>query len=140
MNAKQLDAISRYCESAEKRAFTAPTILCISHSDFDEEDEKVRMFYDVYSDRYFRSTISRVLEAEYHINRNFVLGGIVSVADFYSFLGLSYEDGGDDYVWVMEDDMYWIDFDNSKRDDGVLTIEFAVDPIPTRVAEDLGYC
>ena len=47
--------------------------------DFDEHDpDENRLFYDEYSRRYFESSVSRVLQAEYHLNRNFVMSGHLS--------------------------------------------------------------
>jgi len=62
-----------------------------------------------------------VLQAEYHINRNMVLGAFVTLNDFYDFLGISHVEGGDIVGWLLSDSMYWIDFDNSKAmvDDGL---------------------
>lgn len=46
------------------------------------------LFYDGYSQRYFESKISQVLQAEYHLNRNFAIGADVTLNDFYLFLGI----------------------------------------------------
>lgn len=35
----------------------------------DEVDEEKRLFYDMYSATYFESTLSKVLQAQYHLNR-----------------------------------------------------------------------
>lgn len=61
------------------------------------------------------------MQAEYHINRNMVLGAFVTLNDFYDFLGISHVEGGDVVGWLLSDSMYWIDFDNSKAmvDDGL---------------------
>lgn len=53
---------------------------------FDERNpEDVRLFYDSFSKRYFENTVAQVLEAEYHLNRNWCLGASVYVNDFYNF-------------------------------------------------------
>lgn len=90
--------------------------------DFDEHDpDDNRLFYDVYSRRYFESSVSRVLQAEYHLNRNFVISGHLPVNDFYEMLGLSAINGGDKVGWNCEDGLYWIDFNHRKTvlDDGL---------------------
>ena len=86
------------------------------------EKEKTRTFYDTYSKRYFESTISQVLQAEYHFNRNFVLSGEQSVNQLYEFLGLDLIEGGDDVGWNCCDyEIAWVDFDHHTTvlDDGM---------------------
>lgn len=110
--------------AAEKSADTVMTAggICYNASlDFGDNEEEA-LFYDSFSDRYFRSTVSRILQAEYHLNRNYVLRGYVSVNEFYDFLGISNIDGGDDIGWNgCDGDIMWIDFDHHKEtlDDGL---------------------
>lgn len=80
----------------------------------EENDGKPRLFYDAFSKRYFEKTIEQVLNAEYHINRNCILRGEVTVNEFYDFLGLNHIDGGDDLIWFPCDDFLWIDFNHRK--------------------------
>lgn len=81
-----------------------------------EADTKQTLtFYDPFSMRYFERTIDEVLEAEYHLNRNFILRGDASVNEFYRFLGLEETPDGDEYGWsqCVGFDVYgyqWIDF------------------------------
>lgn len=87
--------------------------------DFGEHDpDENRLFYDEYSRRYFESSVSRVLQAEYHLNRNFVMSGHLPVNDFYEMLGLSALDGGEYVGWNCDDG---IDFNHRKTvlDDGL---------------------
>jgi hypothetical protein len=95
---------------------------------FEEEDH---LFYDEYSGRYFETKMSKVLQAEYHLNRNYCLGGGVPVNMFYEFLGLPPIDCGDDIGWTFSDyEIYWIDFNHKivELDDGleccVICMEF----------------
>lgn len=88
---------------------------------FEHATEERRLFYDRFSERYFESTIGKVLEAEYHLNRNLTLRGNVSLNEFYSFLGIDPIEGGSDIGWFIDDDeIYWIDFNHLYRqvDDG----------------------
>ena len=71
---------------------------------------------------YFQSTLADVIEAEYHLNRNFALRGSASVREFFAFLGILDqfpEEYGDCYGWdvqVMIEDWGiepWIDFCHS---------------------------
>ncbi len=89
---------------------------------FDDAGEEERLFYDSFSGRYFTSTISKVLQAEYHLNRNFALsGGEIALNHFYELLGIEGIEEGDTIGWMVNDEMYWIDFDHSKvvQDDGL---------------------
>lgn len=91
-----------------------------STMDFGVNEEK-RLFYDTFSDRYFESTIGDVLQAEHHLNRNFHLGGYVSVNDFYDLLGLDHIKDGDKLCWTLQEGLEWVDFDHSSTvlDDGL---------------------
>lgn len=97
----------------------------------DSNEEKV-LFYDKYSRRYFNSTVSNVLRAEYYTNRDLALDCIVTVNRFYSYLGIDPISDGDQYAWSMADEICWIDFDHPKtaRDAEIdcRIIDFSVDP------------
>ena len=72
------------------------------------------LFYDAFSERIFESTIEKVMEAEYHFNRNFVLRGFCPLNELYSFLGLEETEYGSTVGWSVEDELYWIDFGHRK--------------------------
>lgn len=106
--------------------------------DLQTDDEK-ELFYDLYSDRYFHSTKTRVQSAEYYLNRNMVMRDYATVNDFYEYLGLEGIEGGDDLGWTPSSmlDLYWqewIDFDHQHvvMDDGLecYIIVMQQDPIP----------
>lgn len=102
---------------------------------FDERDpDDARLFYDTFSKRYFESTVTQVLEAEYHLNRNWCLGCDICVNDFYDFLGIEQIEGGNEIGWFWSDEIMWIDFDHHKTvlDDGleVYVIDFVFSPGP----------
>jgi hypothetical protein len=89
----------------------------------DQKSERY-LFYECFSKRYFTSTLSAVMNAQYHINRNFSLSGFAAVNEFYEFLGLDKTDSGDEIGWgqeLLEDNTMWIDFDNryTKLEDGL---------------------
>lgn len=120
------DAHKKIMESIAAEKSSMPPITATggfsnSSLEFEDANEEQRLFYDSFSKRYFQATISQVLQAEYHINRNMVLGAFVTLNDFYDFLGISHVEGGDVVGWLLSDSMYWIDFDNSKAmvDDGL---------------------
>ncbi len=60
------------------------------------------------------------MDAEYHLNRNFVLRGVASLNEFYAFLGLPETRYGDEVGWTVADGYSWIDFEHRlvSRDDG----------------------
>lgn len=102
-------------ERATQECITADTLCCCTGLTFEGADEEEYLFYDQFGDRYFTSTISSVLQAEYHLNRNFCLGGCVTLNDFYEFLGIEKTKEGDNLAWSSYDcDYYWLDFDHTK--------------------------
>ena len=97
------------------------------------------LFYDEYSKRYFESTLPAVIEAQYHINRNLILGAPVILNDWYSFLGLENTIPGNELGWFMCDDYCWIDFTNEEKQlaDGTRYISICMDYEPdTRWQEE----
>ena len=109
-------------EKAKDVPIITPGLIGSTSIDFEDADEEPRLFYDSFSERYFESTISKVLQAEYYLNRNFCLGWIPSVNDFYDFLGLEHTEIGDEIGWTNSNgDYYWIDFNHfkAKLDDGL---------------------
>lgn len=127
---KIIDAIAK---EKSRDVYISSSGICSSSSlAFDERNsEDMRLFYDSYSRRYFESTVPQVLEAEYHLNRNWILGACVTINDFYEFLGIAPIEGGDDAGWFWEDGITWIDFNHHKTvlDDGlevyVIDLEYA---------------
>ena len=107
-----------------KEEYVSADGLALYRPDLDRENEKI-LFYDMYSDRYFRATIPAVLNAEYHLNRNLVLRGDVTANEFYDFLGIDRIDYGDELIWsiedLMENGIMWLDFENryTRLDDGM---------------------
>lgn len=94
---------------------------------------KTVLFYDAFSERYFETSLEQVLNAEYHINRNFALRGYSLLNEFYDFLGISHVEMGDDLGWAPTDEgIYWIDFNHleSYTKDGTpyIIIEMIFEP------------
>lgn len=80
------------------------------------------LFYEENSGRYFESTIEQVLNAQYHINRNYALRGYCYLNEYFEFLGLETTDYGSVMGWAPTDDgEYWIEFAQRKTvlDDGL---------------------
>lgn len=79
-------------------------------------DGKV-LWYEPYSDIFFERTEKEIIDAEYHVNRNFTLRGESNLNEFYEFLGLESTDYGCDIGWNACDKRYgcenmWIDFEH----------------------------
>lgn len=74
-------------------------------------------FYEPISKRYFQAYEREVMDAEYHLNRNYVLRGYISLNEYYEFLGLESEDENDDKIgWDIEYGIYWIDFHHERKE------------------------
>lgn len=79
------------------------------------DDSEPRLFYDEFSERYFEATTEQVLEAEYHLNRNYILRGYATLNEFYDLLGLEKTDYGDTLGWEpLDEGLFWIDFNHRK--------------------------
>lgn len=97
--------------------------------DSDVPDGKV-IFYDEISGESFVRYEREVIDAEYHLNRNFVLRGYCALNEFYGFLGIPKTTYGDTVGWSATDGYGWIDFEHRllSRDDGG-TDAYAIDMI-----------
>ena len=107
--------------------------ICSSSIDQPYPGEDEILFYDDFFDVSFRSSLANVRTAQYHLNRNFQLGGEVTMAEFYGFLGIdppkNIPDSGlneysfDEIGWgldFVESGCIWIDFETiyTEPDDG----------------------
>lgn len=75
----------------------------------DSSDKKC-IFYEPYSNINFVMYERELMDAEYHLNRNFTMSGYASLNDFYEMLGLPAIPDGDHIGWNMESGICWIDF------------------------------
>lgn len=104
-------------EKCKDVSISTPGFFMNSSLDFGEgmEPEIIRTFYDSFSQRYFETTIEKVIQAEYHLNRNFMFAGTIPLNDFYEFLGLEKTELGDAVGWSsVNGDIYWIDFNHRR--------------------------
>lgn len=108
-------------EKAEDININADTLGSNTSLTVDGFEGDTMLFYEEYSGRYFESTVERVMAAEYHLNRNFVLRGYAILNEFYIFLGLEPTDYGSEVAWCVEEELYWIDFNHRlvTLDDGL---------------------
>ena len=77
----------------------------------DIPDKKVR-FYEPISDQYFYAYEREVMDAEYHLNRNFIMRGYSPFNEFLEFLGLSTNDENDKIGWACDYGYCWLDFEH----------------------------
>ena len=77
----------------------------------DTPDKKMR-FYEPLSKRFIYAYEREIIDAEYHLNRNFVLRGYSPLNEFFEFLGINKTDYGDDVGWTSSYGYYWIDFEH----------------------------
>lgn len=107
-------------------------------NNIDVHEDGNTLFYDEFTDTWFRSSLLNVKNAMYHFNRNFHLGGgIVCVDEFYEFLGIEPSMKWPDRMYgfgnnILDDGIYWIDFDicEAETDEGekFYTIYFTYQP------------
>lgn len=92
--------------------------------------------------RAFVSTKVNVLSAEYHLNRNHVIGGMYTpLSMWYDFLGIviNNADTGKLY-WYLCDSYSWIDFthraEKTKNGETIYKIGMLFDPMPEEYWEE----
>ena len=100
-------------------------------TDLDRPDQKIK-FVESYSGQEFFAYEREVMDAEYHLNRNFCLRGYATLNEFAEFLGIKPIDKDDRIMWAVDDELYWIDFEHNvkqdKNGDYVCYIEYVFIP------------
>lgn len=126
-----------YGEEADKRVVEDIARDKYEESEVTLTDDNNQLFYDKYSERYFESTLEKVVEAEYKLNRMLAQGFGAYLNEYYDLLGLDDVDYGDHLGWSPYEltETYWacwIDFEHTKTilDDGLecTIIEFIQEP------------
>lgn len=112
--AEKCNDVHIFAGSSSQQLPSAVSGLASSDIQEIESDSEPRLFYDEYSGRYFETTIEKVLLAEYHLNRNYILRGFAKLNEFYNFLGLETTDYGETVGWDVCSEIYWIDFNHRK--------------------------
>lgn len=113
----------------------------IAEDKYEEADivvsDDTELFYDMFSERYFESTMADVLKAEYEINKKITQWGGAHLNEFYEWLDIEPVSGGETLGWsegsmMAETWGKWLDFTHEKvvMDDGLecYIIEMSVDP------------
>lgn len=92
----------------------------------DDYGDGLELFYDEYSQRYFRSTEADVIAAEYELNRTLAQDIGAYLNHFYDLLGIDEVDYGNYLGWstfeLVETYWYcWVEFEHTKvkMDDGM---------------------
>lgn len=107
--------------------------------DHADTDNEVTLFYDVRSDRFFESTLFKVQQAEYFLNRELIMKDYAYLNEWYELLDLDIVENGYALGWTTCAclEMYWqpwLDFDHSRKttEDGreYIAISFWEEPIP----------
>jgi hypothetical protein len=131
----------------EQGAFQVKESIAKDH--YEEQESTLtgegELFYDFYSDRYFESTMDKVKQAEYELNRMINVEGGAYLNDFYKLVGLDAIEGGDIVGWSVGlcFEQYWqpwvdfsheyttMDTDSTRYADmDCCIITFLQDPVP----------
>lgn len=96
--------------------------------------DKKLLFYEPLTSTYIERYEREIIDAEYHLNRNFALSGYVTVRDFCNILGIDIHqsfmtDKLLDKAWSIEEGYCWIDFEHRLVDNGDGEIFYIIDPI-----------
>jgi hypothetical protein len=96
-------------------------------------NKKNTLFYDEFSKQYFESTIERVQQAEYQLNRDLTMRDYAYLNEFYEYIGIDGIDSGWKLGWSVGAcfDLYWqnwIDFSHPKMilEDGTECIKIVM--------------
>ena len=91
-----------------------------------EVSDDCELFYDEFSKRYFESTLFKVQQAQYKLNRDLALRDYAYLNEYYDYLGLPEHDAGWNLGWstgacIEAYWQNWIDFGHKKvtMDDGL---------------------
>jgi len=112
--------------------WTADFTDYVTQSVHSKIEDPIRLFYDSFSKRHFKATLSQVLQAEYHLNRNYTMGADVDAHMWSDFLGLDRRPEDENKMWYPEDGVYWIDFNHklghTSSGEEVITIDMPYEP------------
>lgn len=109
----------------------------IAKDKYEEQDVTVpegeQLFYDQYSGRYFTSTLFKVQQAEYYLNRDLTMRDYAYLNEFYDYLDIEPIEGGWELGWSIGSCLAaywqpWIDFSHSRvtMEDGTECIKITM--------------
>lgn len=131
--------IELYGEEADTNIRNAVAKDHYEDSDVDKDaDDGTQLFYDEYSNRYFRATNETILSAEYALNKTLVEDCYATLNKLYELFGLPKTEYGEHVGWSSAQmfDMYWsswIDFwhENMELEDGTKCYRILfTEPVP----------
>ena len=96
--------------------------------DLDIPDQKL-LFYEPNSGKFFEKYEREIMDAEYHLNRNFVMRGYSALNELYEFLGLPQTDDGELYGWSVDEGYYWIDFEHYPKTNARGVTYYVIDTV-----------
>ncbi len=112
------EVVKRYGEDVDKEIMSdVVRKYCNYHQIGATTPDKIFHFYEPISDQYFDMYERELMDAEYHINRNYVLRGYVTFNEWLEFLGLPALQNGDDIGWGIDSGVCWIDMTHGKIKD-----------------------
>lgn len=145
---KQSNLASAYILSSNTFNEYRKTLICLHGEEADEEviNEIVRrradlcvldlelsedklLFYEPISNTMFARCEREVMDAEYHLNRNFALRGCASLNEFYQFLGLPETEEGEAIGWSMSSGISWVDFEHSPKTKEDGTVYYVINTV-----------
>lgn len=90
-------------------------VLARTHEAFHELNlntpDQMCMFVEEYTGQWKYAYEREIMDAEYHINRNYVLRGYMTLDEYLEIFGFDPVEGSDIIGWSTSDsEMYWIDF------------------------------
>ena len=90
----------------------------LRRTDVCEPDSLLR-WYEPISDQWFTAYEREVMDAEYHVNRNYILSGSACANDLLYFLNLpDMGEKGTELIWdICLDEIFWIDFEHEESQD-----------------------
>lgn len=114
---KKVDEL--YGEDAGRRVRGEIAKDSYNESEVVVEDKEKQLFYDLFSDRYFESTIEDVQRAEYRVNRHLATRDYVYLNEFYEEIGIEPIESGYQLGWstglcYAAYWQNWIDFTHEK--------------------------
>lgn len=96
-------------------------------------NDRICRFVDSYSGNYVDSYERQMIDAFYHINRNFALSGRATMNQIYKFTGHPKIDNGDNVGFDCEEELYWVDVEfeliDATATPPVVRINYIYDPI-----------
>lgn len=79
--------------------------------DIDVPDHKM-LIYEEITGQYRTAYEREVMDAEYHINRNFIMRGYSTLEEYLDFFGFDNVPGSDEIGWSLSDGYQWLDFNH----------------------------